>query len=428
MVFRSFLSNPKVLPLRSVIRCFSSVSKSESESLSVDHLIVGAGVIGLAVARALSQHQNRSVMLVEKNPSFGQETSSRNSGVIHAGMYYPENFLKSKLCIEGRNLLYDYLKVKDIPHKRIGKWIVAPAKQGSSLPTTLTNENEYLNSLYLRAKRLGVPLEFVSNKEYQLSEMSKVLSVDSVLDSPTTGILSQHDYMLSLLQDAQVNGLEYFSNTAVTDILPLKNNTGFQVTLSSNNNTLDIHAQTILNCAGLHSDKVSNMISDKFESEELVSQYKKKLHFFKGSYCSYLPDPSTINVAKHITKLVYPIPHKHLNSLGIHLTKTVDNRTIFGPDLSRANSNTDYSVADLRPATFLNDINLYLPTIKIENLVPDYSGIRPKLSSDEKQYSDFIIEKTFSAVGISGFINLIGIESPGLTSSLAIPKYVDNLI
>ncbi|PVU89654.1 hypothetical protein BB561_005242 [Smittium simulii] len=435
------------------------------ELYKTDHLVIGAGVVGLAVGFTLAR-RGKSVLLVEKNPSFGQETSSRNSGVIHAGLYYPKEFLKTKLCIEGNGLLYEYLNKYSLPHNRIGKWVVAP-KSERKIPTSannggfvrntrcfqeLLNDSQYLQQLNTKSQQLGVPTEFLSSKEFNSSEISKVLNAQSVLVSPTTGILDQREYMQSLLFNAELAGADYFSHTSVKRIEPLGSNSGFKVYMESLGSQFEVHAQTVINCAGLYADQVSNMIGTNLvttnnrskslnskcansDNKSLRGEIKdddlvKKQYFYKGTYYTYVSDSARDkpDLSRLINRLIYPIPDKNLGSLGIHLTKTIDGRIMFGPDLEMVERNDDFSVNSNNLETFLEQIKVYLPEIQKHNLQLDYCGIRPKLGNSKSTPLDFIIERSFSMYGITGFINLLGIESPGLTSSLAIGKYIENML
>ncbi|PVU97757.1 hypothetical protein BB559_001924 [Furculomyces boomerangus] len=421
----------KALQPRLSTRLWKSYSASSLDEnvFKVDHLVIGAGVVGLAVARELSFRDNSSVMLVEKNSSFGLETSSRNSGVIHAGLYYNPDSLKTKLCIEGKEMLYEYCKAKQVGYKPTGKWVVANEK-GS------TGQEEYLVKLYEKSKTLGIPTELFTPDKVDPSDMEdtqvlKLLNTTLILNSPSTGIISQYDYMLSLLHDAQVNGTDYFKETEVVGVQK-QNEGGYMVSLlqkdqeGKQDSEIRVHAQSVVNCGGLWSDKISNFLCDSDKTKNPTQIHYK---FGKGRYYTYqhlLSD--SVNLEQITKKLIYPVPDKNVTTLGIHLTLDLNGKIKFGPDIEWIDNNTDYSVVQGDNIdTFVEQIRRYFPFITRDHLTIDYSGIRPKLVGDGSPLSDFIIREE-SGNGFPGFVNLLGIESPGLTSSLAIAKYVKNIL
>lgn len=324
--------------------------------------------------------------------------SARNSEVIHAGLYYPEDSLKTKLCIGGNRKLYALFKHVDIPHKKIGKWIVAQDK----------DQHEYLKTMHAKANRLGVETYFLDNGMEEEPEIKAY----SVLVSPSTGILDSHSFMDYLDQRISAVG-DIALNTSVRSIRPYING-GYLVeiaTPSHSNNVTTVLAQRVFNAGGLHADKVSNM---------LLPNKPYKLHYARGHYYS-LTSPLKVN------HLIYPCPEKNLAGLGTHLTLDMAGRVKFGPDVQYIDDPYDYSVPDSeeKKEAFTKAIQTYLPTLQKDKLHPDYAGIRPKLAGPGEPFQDFIIKEE---EGYKHFFSLIGIESPGLTSSLAIADYVHDMI
>ncbi|NQZ79932.1 MAG: NAD(P)/FAD-dependent oxidoreductase [Colwellia sp.] len=359
----------------------------------VDTIIVGAGVVGLAIAAQLSQFQ-KNVLLIEKNSTFGEETSSRNSEVIHAGIYYPQHSLKAELCIAGKNKLYEYCVQRHIPFKRLGKLLVAHNQ----------DEEAYLQQTINQAKLNGVDdLELFSAK--QLNKLEPALSATAALHSPSTGIIDVHSYMQSLLAEAENNQAMFVAQTKLLRAEP--NAHGFTVTLDSQGETSQLACQYLINCAGLHSQKVANNIAG------LATQYIPQLHCCRGHYFSY-------SGKSPFSQLIYPIPQG--NGLGIHASLDMGGQLKFGPDTQYIDE-LEYGVAANLKPKFLKAIQKYFPSIDPEKLQPAYSGIRPKLQAEYDSFKDFVIQDQ-QVHGLIGLINLFGIDSPGLTSSLAIAEQV----
>lgn len=317
--------------------------------------------------------------------------------MIHAGLYYPEDSLKTKLCIQGNRKLYNLFKHVDIPHKKIGKWIVAQDE----------DQHAYLKTMHAKANRLGVETYFLSN----LKEEPEIKAY-AVLVSPSTGILDSHALMDYLDQRISAVG-DIALNTSVQSIRPATSHgtTGFLVdiaTPSHSTQTTTVLAQRVFNCGGLHADKLSNMV--------LPDTYQ--LHYARGHYY-------TLTSPLHVKHLIYPCPEKNLAGLGTHLTLDMAGRVKFGPDVQYIDDPYDYSVPDSeeKKEAFASAIQTYLPSLQKEKLHPDYAGIRPKLAGPGEPFRDFIIKEE-EELNRKGFFSLIGIESPGLTSSLAIADYV----
>ncbi|KAG0738215.1 hypothetical protein G6F57_007308 [Rhizopus arrhizus] len=367
---------------------------SRVPDLEVDNIVIGAGVVGLAIGEKLTRARpTESTFVVEKNKLVGQETSSRNSEVIHAGLYYPEESLKTKLCIKGNQQLYQLCNEKQIPHKRLGKWIVA---QDAS-------QEEYLQQLHQKANRLNVPTYFLDQEQARRQEPS--IRARSVLVSPSTGILSSHalmDYLSSHVQEVALG-------TEVRAIRPRPD--GYLVQCVTNNESSWVLARRVFNAAGLHSHKVGQML-----------QLPYHLYFARGHYYR-------LSSKLNIRRLIYPCPEKNLAGLGTHLTLDLAGQIKFGPDVEYVEDPYDYRMPEDedKKKAFVKAIQTYLPSLDPEKLYSDYSGIRPKLAGPGEPFKDFIIKEE-DELGYNNFFTLIGIESPGLTSSLAIADHVYQLI
>lgn len=387
--------------------------------MTFDVIIIGAGVVGLAVAQQLAR-RDRKLAILEKNGSFGQETSSRNSEVIHAGIYYPLGFLKSRLCVEGNRLLYAWCREHNVPHARIGKLIVA----------TTEEEASSLEAILQSAGQNGVPgLELLGKK--QLLSLEPEVYGLAALHSPSTGIIDSHRLMQSLLLAAEDKGAMLSCRAKVTAI----RFDGAGYDLEINNGEYRIQTETVVNGAGLHADQIATLAGIDVD----VRGYRLKP--CKGNYFSASPAP-------RLRHLVYPVPMENNVSLGIHATLDLNGRVRFGPDsryldkeeilcltgsqngqggLGKSALNL-YQVDEGRKDAFAHAIHKYLPGFDAASLHPDMSGIRPKIQGPGDPVMDFIIREE-SSCGYPGFINMIGIESPGLTACLAIARHIeDNFI
>jgi len=366
--------------------------------------VIGGGVVGLAVAERLARtRSSETTILVERHGQIGEETSSRNSEVIHAGLYYPETSLKTRLCIRGKNMLYDLLQNTNIPYKKVGKWVVAENEDQTS----------YIIDLHEKSKRLGVPTFFMTAEEAHKEEPE--VRAHSVLVSPTTGIIDSHSYMEYLESSLTNSGGDVALGSEVRSIGTSSVTRGYLVEVatppSTDSPTL-VLAKHVINSAGLYADKVANML--------MPNAYK--LHYAKGQYFGY-------RKKSPVSRLIYPCPEKNLAGLGTHLTLDMAGRCKFGPDVSYTQDLTDYSVADDddKLEQFVNAVQKYYPNVDKNSLYPDYAGIRPKLAAPGEPFRDFMIKEENEA-GFDNFYNLIGIESPGLTSSLAIAEHVVGLL
>ena len=369
------------------------------EKFNTNTVIIGAGVVGLAIAREISQ-KNRDVIILEKEPKIGQITSSRNSGVIHAGIYYQPKSLKSKLCVEGNKLLYEYAKKFNVPHINTKKIIVA----NNDL------QMHQVQQIKVQAETNGVEnLEVIDEK--QVNQLEPLIKSTGGLLVSSTGVIDQHTLMQSYLGEFENNGGMISYNSNVKKISIVKNKFEIEVVDNQNTRTLII-CDYLINAAGIFASDVANTI------EDLDKKYVPKTYLAKGNYFS-------LNKKLPITHLIYPVPEKI--SLGIHLTLEIDHSIKFGPDAEWVNDPYDYSVDENLKSKFVNSINKYLPNITEDMLTPAYAGLRPITSKEDRAKRDFTIS-TAEDHKIEKLINLYGIESPGLTSSLAIAKYVNDKI
>jgi len=360
----------------------------------IDITVIGAGVVGLAVARALSA-TGHSVAVLERHAAFGQETSSRNSEVIHGGIYYPTGSLKAQLCVSGAALLYEYCRQYQVSHKALGKVIVAV--EAGELPAL---EKIYQTGLANGARELRL----LDQAEVRALEPS-ITAVAGLL-SPRTGIVNAHQLMETLAAQAQAQGAMLVFSAEVIGVE--KTGDGYRVSMARDE--YQFHSRVVVNCAGLASDRVAGLCGLH------VPEYL--LHWCKGDYFS-----ATCSLpVKH---LVYPVVSGQAHGLGIHLTLDLGGRARFGPDVTYVDS-LDYTVSAEKMTSFWQAIRRYLPSIRREDLVPDMSGIRPKLQGPSDGFKDFIIRHEADR-GFPGLINLVGIESPGLTACLAIANLVKTL-
>ena len=355
-----------------------------------DIIIVGAGVIGIAIARACAQ-KKKSVLLIEKNPQFGEGISSRNSEVIHAGIYYPENSLKAKFCRDGMERLYRYCYEKKISIKQTGKLIVQ----------TSAKDEDKLLEIYNLGKKNGCnELRLLNTQEIKKFETE--ISAVNAIWSPKTGIFDSHSFMKSLLDDFEKeNGTVVFNHNLGKIV---KKGRFFELPIDS---TTLLKTKNLINCCGLHATKFLENI------EDFPKSLIKKTSFCKGTYFGY---QGKIPFNHHI----YPIPNKA--GLGIHFTQDLNENGQFGPDTEWINSE-DYAVDFNRVKNAHIQIKKYWPNCDITKIRPVYSGIRPKIGSKVNFEKDFIIQ-TEHHHNFSGLINLIGIESPGLTASLSIANEI----
>lgn len=353
----------------------------------VDAIVVGAGVVGLAVARELAR-AGREVLILEAAARFGTGASARNSEVIHAGLYYPPGSLKARLCVEGREKLYGFCAERDIPHRRCGKLIVAATD----------SELDGLGRIAAAARANGVELSSLERSAVQALEPH--LRCIAALHSPLTGIIDSHAYMLALLADAEGHGATLVCSSAVTRVMLEAG----AMLVGVNGADPAVRAAALVNCAGVEAPAVARIM------EGLPTSRIPRAYFAKGSYFA-------LKGASPFTRLVYPLPPAD-GSLGIHLTLDLEGRARFGPDVQWVDG-CDYDVDESRAAAFYAAIRRYWPALEDGALQPAYAGVRARIHGPGEPAADFRIDDA-SSHGVAGLVNLFGIDSPGLTASLAI--------
>ncbi len=361
-------------------------------------VVIGAGVVGLAIAAELSKTFS-DIVVLEKNLKFGQETSSRNSEVIHSGIYYPQNSLKAKFCVEGRKLLYDYCIKNEISYKKCGKYVVA----------TNEKENEKLDDILIRAKKNGVE----NAKRISLDEFKKAepnVKACGALHFAESGIIDTFALMKSLETHSVNNNVQIVYNSEVVGVKKINN--AYQITVKESDSIFNFSTEIVINASGLGAFNVSSMIG--------LAKPEYELFFWKGEYFSVGNGKN-----KFVKSLIYPVPNDEI-SLGIHATIDINGRLKLGPNAILTNA-IDYSVDKKNKKDFYESAKRFLPFLEPEDLESDQAGIRPKLTKNRKEFRDFIL-KNEKDNGFENFINLIGIESPGITASLSIAEYVKNLI
>lgn len=363
--------------------------------------IIGAGVIGLAVAAQLAGKYGE-VYILEKNEKFGQETSSRNSETIHAGIYYPEGSLKAETCVAGNALLYELCQQYGIPHKKAGKLIVS----------TRDDEVGQLEALLEQGKKNGArDLAMLSRGE--VKELEPNVEAIAAVSSPSSGIIDSYALMRFFLGRAKEKGAEiaYVSKVIGIERLP----DGYRVMVENGSGTFPFKTEVLINCAGLLSDRIAQLAGID------IDQAGYKLHYCKGEYFSVGSSKSGL-----VKRLIYPVPESGAGGMGIHNVFDVEGRMRLGPNVRYVNE-LDYKVDESQKGAFYDSVKSFLPFIEYNDLEPEMAGIRPKLAGPGEGFRDFIIRHEQDR-GLPGFINLIGIESPGLTSSPAIAELVEDLV
>jgi L-2-hydroxyglutarate oxidase LhgO len=362
----------------------------------VGGVVVGAGVVGLAVARALAL-AGREVVVLEAEGLIGSHTSARNSEVIHAGIYYPQGSAKARLCVRGKALLYAYCAARGVPHRRLGKIIVA----------TDPAQEDALAGIAAAAARNGVD-DLQPLGRGDLAALEPALRGVAGLFSPSTGIIDSHALMLAYQGELEDAGGVVALGTRFLAARPAGE--GFAVTAVSGGETVTLATDLLVNAAGLYAGTVAAAI------EGLAAPHRRQIHYCKGNY---------FGVAARVPfgHLIYPVPER--DGLGVHLTLDLAGRGRFGPDTEWIDG-IDYSLDPARADGFYAAIRRYWPGLRDGALGPDYTGIRPKLAPAGGPATDFLIEGP-AAHGLPGLVNLFGIESPGLTASLAIAEAVADL-
>ena len=367
----------------------------------IDITIIGAGVVGLAIAAQVAT-SGRSVYVLEKDETFGRETSSRNSGVIHAGIYYPAGTLKARLCVEGNRMLYELCGRCGIPHRQSGKLIVA----------TTDEEVDQLHALMAKGLRNGAEgLMMISRR--QLKALEPDVEGVAALLSPSTGIVDAHALMRYYLSKAQDENTHIAFNAEVVGVE--RRNDSYEVSVKDISGRFSIASRIVVNCAGLQSDRVAAIVGID------VDRAGYRLHYCKGEYFSVGGGK-----AKRIKHLIYPVPLPRLTGVGSHATLDMEGRMLLGPSAEYVDS-IDYAIDDRNERMFYDGVRAFLPFIEYDDLAPEMAGVRPKLQGPKDDIRDFVIREE-SDRGLPGLINLIGIESPGLTASPAIASYVGGMV
>lgn len=362
----------------------------------LDAVVIGAGVIGLAIARALAL-RGRDVVVLEAESAIGTATSSRNSEVIHAGIYYPRDSLKARFCVAGRDRLYAYCAERGIAHRRCGKLIVA----------TRTDQDGALDALLAQAHANGVgDLVRISADDARTMEPS--LHCTGALSSPSTGIIDSHGLMVALLADAESAGASLVLRSPAVGGAVAADHIDVDV---GGNDPVRIRARTLVNSAGLFAQSVASSL------QGFPRQHVPPTYYCKGNYF-------TLAGRAAFSRLIYPVPESA--GLGVHVTLDLGGQMRFGPDVQWIDT-IDYTVDPRRGDSFYAAIRTYWPGLPDDSLAPAYCGIRPKLSGRGTPANDFVIQGP-RAHGVPGLVNLFGIESPGLTASLAIADHVCDLL
>ncbi len=363
--------------------------------------IIGAGVIGLAVASRVAR-ENRQVYIIEQNDSFGKETSSRNSQIIHSGIYYPPGSLKAGTCLEGNTIIYEICPKYGIAAKKTGKLIVATNEQ----------ESGELELLLENGKQNGVRgLAMLSAGK--VKEMEPNVKGKAAIFSPSSGVIDSHALMKYLDYSAREKGAKTAYRSKVVAIE--KSADGYEITIEDSSGTSSFLSRVVINCAGLNSDKIAELAGID------IDKAGYRLHYCKGEYFSVGNNKSRL-----VKRPIYPVPEPNVASMGIHATLDIDGRMRLGPN-ARYVDEIDYSVDQQQKGDFYNSVKGFLPFIEYEDLEPEVAGIRPKLQGPGEPFRDFVISHEDSK-GLPGLINLIGIESPGLTSAPAIARRVERLV
>jgi L-2-hydroxyglutarate oxidase LhgO len=366
----------------------------------VDIIVIGAGVVGLAIGAALAD-KDKEMYILEKEEVYGQGTSSRNSEVIHAGIYYPSNTLKADLCVKANPMIYDICEKHKVPYKRCGKLIVANGEA----------EIKQLEGIIKHATSIGArDLEMIDKD--RVHELEPNVKADAAILSPTTGIVDAHGLMDHFYREARSNAGSdpVVLDTEVTGIKKIKDS--YIVKMISGGEPFEIQSHVVINSAGLYADKIAAMAGIDIDKEGY------RIHWSKGEYFSLTGKPPAL-------MLVYPPPPQDAASLGIHSVPDLTGRLKFGPNAFYVDE-INYAV-ESEKEPFWRDVVKYFPTVKLEDLHPEMSGIRAKLQGPGDPVRDFIIRHEEDK-GLPGFFNLVGIESPGLTSSPAIAEMVESMV
>jgi len=366
----------------------------------VDIVVIGAGVVGLAIGAAIAD-KGREMYILEKEEVYGQGTSSRNSEVIHAGIYYPAGTLKAELCVKANPMIYDICEQHKVPYKKCGKLIVGNGEI----------EVAQLDGIIKHAKSIGArDLEMINVD--QIKKLEPNVRADHAILSPSTGIVDAHGLMDHFHREARrkAGSDPLVLDTEVVGIE--QTGDGYVIKMNSGGEPFEIESRVVINSAGLYCDRIAEMTGVDIDKEGY------RLHWSKGEYFSLTGKPPAL-------MLIYPPPPKDAASLGIHSVPDLTGRLRFGPNAFYVDE-INYAV-ESKKEPFWRDIIEYFPSVRMENLHPDMTGIRSKLQGPGDPVRDFVIRHEEDK-GMPGFINLIGIESPGLTASPAIAELVEKMV
>jgi len=353
----------------------------------VDAVVIGAGVVGLAVGRALAL-SGREVFVLESENAIGTGTSSRNSEVIHAGIYYPAGSLKARLCVQGKQMLYAYCAERGVAHKQLGKLIVA----------TTPEQVLALDGIMAKAAANGV---------HDVQKLTAAQACEAALLSPSTGVIDSHGYMLALQGDME-NAGGLLALVSPVQHIGLKHGTATHPIRVTTEDGTELACKVLVNAAGLSAVAMAERM------DGLDKSLLPQAHYAKGNYF-------TLAGKAPFSRLIYPVPEKA--GLGVHLTLDLGGQAKFGPDVQWVDDPTDLQVDPRRGDAFYAEVRKYWPALKDGALQAGYSGMRPKINAPHEAAADFMIQGP-AEHGVPGLVNLLGIESPGLTSSLAIADEV----
>ncbi|MDP4923475.1 MAG: NAD(P)/FAD-dependent oxidoreductase [Limnohabitans sp.] len=361
----------------------------------VDVVVIGAGVVGLAVGRALAL-SGREVLVLESENAIGTGTSSRNSEVIHAGIYYPAGSLKARLCVQGKQMLYAYCAERGLAHKQLGKLIVA----------TSPGQVLALDGIMAKAAANGVR-DLQKLTAAQAQALEPALSCEAALLSPSTGVIDSHGYMLALQGDME-NAGGLLALVSPVQHIGLKHGTASHPIRVTTQDGTELACKELVNAAGLSAVAMAERM------EGLDKSLLPQAHYAKGNYF-------TLAGKAPFSRLIYPVPEKA--GLGVHLTLDLGGQAKFGPDVQWVDDPTDLQVDPRRGDAFYAEVRRYWPALQDGALQPGYAGMRPKINAPHEAAADFMIQGP-AEHGVPGLVNLLGIESPGLTSSLAMADEV----
>jgi L-2-hydroxyglutarate oxidase LhgO len=368
----------------------------------IDITVIGAGLIGLAVARELSgKHKTKSLVVLEKNDSYGQETSSRAGEIVHSGLYFPAGFFKGDFCRPGNTALFEICAKHNIPHRQMGKLIVA----------TGADQIERLEKIKAEGEKNGVDdLTLLSQR--QVHSLEPDVRADAALFSPSTGVLDCHQLMHYLLKAAEFNGADVVYRSKATGI----EYDGKRYTVDVNGGEYRFRTNLLINSAGLYADRIAELAGMDIDAGDY------RIYYNKGTYYSASPSPK-------LAHMVWPVrasKGKQKREQMIHSNVDLGGSVKFGPRWEYVDK-IEYTVNESQKDFFYESIRTYLPKITKESLSPSMSGVRPRIQGPNDPYRDFII-KDEADTGFPGFINLIGIECPGLTDSIPLARYVASLV